>query len=915
MLVKTYDIFNERYRFVSRHQEFGYQDLQDQVDAWGVPDYALPGGGNYPNEVNSTNPKTHKDIRPNPIEYRCQQQHIVLLTDGDPMGDIVGPILERDKTPLIDQREKLLSSRRYTSLKPYEMINEIDITSHGREMYGELSTSFVARYLWDLDLIKDAQNLGDTDKAGKEWDSEGSIRMPIHMNAITFGDDPNAGSLAELDRTVKPSGGVHVHAKNPDELYSAFHSIFQNIIQTRSGTGSVEDQNAQTAQSVRYTTSYEPRVWTGAIVARGYDPQTKSYTKHLWDTRDRIKQDQGLFVTAKKQNNGSWKTIDLRQANIMEDKYARWLQGEEDASQKLRDRQGNLLGSIINSDIYYFATDVPNINLNSISEKVRNGFIDYIVNRRDSMGVNYLITGSNDGLINFIVAEKNGLKNNKHRPGTRAVSYFPSFFANDIKEITSLLYDHKYKVDGTTHFFDALIDDKTDNDATKYVTLGITSMGAGARALVGYQVYEAKQDLSRNDAAFKVNFEITHKTSGFENLGYTYSEVDFINRIDPRTGKKQAVAIFGNGFGTNVSSIFLVDAKTGEKIEEIVLDEKGLGAASPALITSMSPKNGFQMLDSIYVGDYNGTLHKVTFAKTGEDLTQHETIVLFRAPAKHPITVRPLVMEHPVTKDKWIYFGTGSAKTEKDIDNASLKEKHYFYGMKDLNKLISIDSLEDQSIKSITGIDARKQLYTTSNVADPIAETGWKISLKHSFSNNGERVIRPAVFVGNKYVNFATWSVNRGDENDRCLSDTIFGSEMSLNLFNGNAGNPYGKSADHNGSHLDNDAFGRPTGETVTARNIYGGNFYSGYEYLKRLKSEYGSYPARAFEKNKETTTTTTDENGRTITVTLEHESTLEYTTELGNTYRDTVKDKDVFEDYEPFLNNGKRLYIKQRAI
>src|SRR5699024_5283421 len=195
----------------------------------------------------------------------------------------------------------------------------------------------------------------------------------------------------------------------------------------------------------------------------------------------------------------------------MEDKYARWLQGEEDASQKLRDRQGNLLGSIINSDIYYFATDVPNINLNSISEKVRNGFIDYIVNRRDSIGVNYLITGSNDGLISFIVAEKNGLKNNKHRPGTRAVSYFPSFFASDIKEITSLLYDHKYKVDGTTHFFDALIDDKTDNDATKYVTLGITSIGAGARALVGYQVYESKQELSRNDAAFKVNIEITNK--------------------------------------------------------------------------------------------------------------------------------------------------------------------------------------------------------------------------------------------------------------------------------------------------------------------------------------------------------------------------------------------------------------------
>lgn len=758
----------------------------------------------------------HSKIASNPIRYRCQEQHLILMTDGAPMGDVTGAILSRDR------RDMGVSDR--------------------SETYRNQPTSAVGKFLWNLDLRTDAQNIGNKDLAGKEWLSKGSKRMPLHINAITFGNDTSNANIKELDRTVAPSGGVHVHAKDATALYEAFHQIFQDIIQTRSGTGAIEDQTAQTKQSIRYSTAYEPRIWTGELVARQFNETTKKYDKLLWSTKDTIVPNQGKFFTTNDAFTSTNKTPSDKKVVLgpstpgIDSNYANWLKGTE--SSNLRDRQGNLLGAIINSDITYFATDVPRINLDTLSSTMRMEFINFIKFRRDNMRYNLLIGGSNDGLLNFIYADKNGGGKNREA-GQRFVSYFPSFFKEDLPQITDLYYTHQYKIDGKNHLFDAL-------DGDTFRTIGISSMAAGRKGLVGYQLFEATRDLTDPSTDFKVNFEITNQTPGFSDLGYTYSEVDFVNQFDGGEQKDRVFAVFGNGFGaeSGKSIIYIIDAITGEKINSITLSNDGLGAASPSLVVQ-NAKGGLQHLSKLYVGDYSGKLYKVVFEPFNEKFEVQKMVTLYDTKGSNEKAgVRPITTRPTLNQDRdgmmWIYFGTGSAATLDDISDDAQKVTHYLYGLRDLDHTLYRNDLVGQSIKKIDENEGEKDVYTTQNATSP-AQNGWFISLAYNNEPDGNRVIFSPVVIGDSYLNFSTWAIVRGEEGDPCLGDVSSGSQISLDLLTGNASPLNGEENGPNGTHLDDDAYGRPTGPTVEGENSFGGNYNNGY--IEELaNNEFGSH-------------------------------------------------------------------------
>ncbi len=760
---------------------------------------------------------TYFDVFSSPIRYRCQEQHLVLMTDGAPMGDYLGPVEDKDR--------------------------KSDSGFYSSEQVTRPSISKTGKFLWNLDLRTDAQNIGNRDLAGKEWLSKGSKRMPLHINAITFGNDKGIdAAIAELEKTVAPSGGVHVHATDATALYEAFHQIFQDIIQTRSGTGAIEDQTAQTKQSIRYSTAYEPRIWTGELVARQFNETTKKYDKLLWSTKDTIVPNQGKFYTTNDAFTSTNKTPSDKKVVLgpgtpgIDSNYANWLKGTE--SSNLRDRQGNLLGAIINSDITYFATDVPRINLDTLSSTMRMEFINFIKFRRDNMRYNLLIGGSNDGLLNFIYADKNGGGKNREA-GQRFVSYFPSFFKEDLPQITDLYYTHQYKIDGKNHLFDAL-------DGDTFRTIGISSMAAGRKGLVGYQLFEATRDLTDPSTDFKVNFEITNQTPGFSDLGYTYSEVDFVNQFDGGEQKYRVFAVFGNGFGaeSGKSIIYIIDAITGEKINSITLSNDGLGAASPSLVVQ-NAKGGLQHLSKLYVGDYSGKLYKVVFEPFNEKFEVQKMVTLYDTKGSNEKAgVRPITTRPTLNQDRdgmmWIYFGTGSAATLDDISDDAQKVTHYLYGLRDLDHTLYRNDLVGQSIKKIEENEDEKGVYTTQNATSP-AQNGWFISLAYNDEPRGNRVIFSPVVIGDSYLNFSTWAIVRGEEGDPCLGDVSSGSQISLDLLTGNASPLNGEENGPNGTHLDDDAYGRPTGPTVEGENSFGGNYNNGY--IEELAdNEFGSH-------------------------------------------------------------------------
>lgn len=514
------------------------------------------------------------------------------------------------------------------------------------------------------------------------------------------------------------------------------------------------------------------------------------------------------------------------------------------------------IGSLTNSDIRLANKDIININLakDKMSQGLREELVRWLEFKATWQPKNYIIAGDNDGFINFINAQRGLNYANRYKGGQLDTSYFPQISYRRIKEIAVRNQKPIFMFDGRTNLMDAKV--YQEGRGNYYATLGMTGMAGGGKGIVGYRIF-ASDDTSVNnwvfnerkprlpasysDAIDKVTpmFEITnegsaeYRTPGFENLGYTYSGFEYFNRLIDVNGQKQgqAVAVFGNGFGGDKSTIYFIDAYTGKKLNEIILNPKGGGAATPAIVVEADPITG-QRLKRLYVGDYSGTLYRVEF--TDRDFTDNHGIrvtSLFKAPetniGQSAISTRPLVLKNKAGQMQ-VFFGTGiAANKQRDRgDNAAVL--HGIYGITDrdlfgngssamasdmdlpyvgtLSPKLSVNNLKRGDVKYSQGtqidylqkdrydIDIETPESTNPNETGPNGN-GWYVRLSADGMKSGERVIQDPKYDGlTKNIIFSTWGVvEREDVNDLdlpdpCLKDTPFGKILAFNISTGGAG-------------------------------------------------------------------------------------------------------------------------------
>ena len=779
-------------------------------------------------------------VKPSP-KYRCQEQHLVLLTDGEPTEH--GLLMHAQDKGLISPSNGVG--------------NLVDIGA----------------FMQSIDVRDDVLRFAKQDSsymkdhADMDWKgSPGSVeKMPITSHAIRFGSEENIekfdqylrrfvgqqyrGSSNNITEILKEENwnkdnawGVFAVAADTSSLDLAFHEIFQTIINSRSGTGRAKSQsNIVTDEGIEYATSYVPGLWNGEIIAFGYDEKTERFTKKLWSIADeqKIVPNQGKFYTYE---NGQQK--ELSEAKL-DKKYVNWLKGEQVPGLRYR----YPLGDIIDSHITYAFKDALHLNLNKIHTKRVEEYLTYLYKKNASVNLrNYLIAGSNDGLLNILYAHERypseSFINNEgkvelvNRGGQRRYSYFPNFFKDDLLNITRQAYDHLYTVNGTTHLFDAKI-------GRNFHTLGITSMGAGKEGLAGFSTFSDGQG-----AAFKINFEITKEN--FPDLGYTYSNVEFFNR--EVKGVPQAVAVFGNGYNPRGNSVvYLIDAYDGELLSKIPLPGHG-GASSPATEVVVTPydektgKGGYQQLERIYVGDHSGKLYRIRFLD--DDLNNYQVNTVIDLGDKQPITVRPTISRN-ASGEHWVFFGTGRAILLKDADS---KNQQGFYAINDTFTFVQEEELEpNQSLVTTdqlhrhrvltqeTKSDTEHKFYvTTTNTTSDKTATGWYLEL----NGVGERVIFPARIQGNKYIVFPTFGVQLDPKlkEDPCLGGGIYGKMLTLSLYTGQRSDLYKKDGTmHSGYYFDNDAPGIPNGANMTIGNDDSGDNPKGnqsYYDLDKLRDE-----------------------------------------------------------------------------
>lgn len=699
-----------------------------------------------------------------PLRYRCQQNHMVVMTDGQPNDNRIYGIAKED-TELYDLSHKVTNNAVAKIVDGVDMSRWYSYTSSLH--LGEIAANLDLRkaykpYITGYETDKKGRpteipiwGVKDLDDAGKPWDdAEYSAPMPIYMHTVSLYVKPDADvytGLTQPTSKYKDKPGMNLgFAKGQgtaEDLLLAFDTIFSSIILSTSSTLSMNDRihsdmlgtppkisangeiDLSSLGTIRYDTIYDFRQNFGSVRAMvpyisGKDtngePIITSYP--LWSTDKSITPEQGRYVTLS--NTKPSQTIlelKVNQDKVLEqfkkiDKefsvnYIDWLTNFKKTTD-LNGLRGRLnpLGSITNSDITTVNKDILNISIarDKMSYDLRKDLGKWLAFKTKNQPKNLLIVGDNDGFISFINAQR-GLTG-KNKGGQRDTAYFPQMLVHRFKEIAGSTRVETLVMEGRTNLVDAKVYDATDNVGDLYATLGMTSMGGGGKGLVGYRIYAAKASeigsgtlvdnvLRKVTPLFEITNEGPNTTAGFSDLGYTYSGFEFFNRLvadsNGKMTKGQAVAVFGNGFGTEKSVLYFVDAYTGEKLHEIVLNPNGKGASTPSIIVSQDA-NG-QKIDRIYVGDYSGTLYKVDFNGNSDFTDEAATVTaLFKAPATNfgqsAISVKPLVVKAKNSNMYRVFFGTGlAANLELDRGDNSLVT-HAVYGINDFRTLTSKDN-------------------------------------------------------------------------------------------------------------------------------------------------------------------------------------------------------------------------------
>lgn len=820
-----------------------------------------------------------------PLKYRCAHNNILLFTDGRPNRSYVDVFARSDvnanSSVVFAKQLKTAETRTWNSsnvlvpIKSYQTMLTSDLLdayyynfiehlayiedgytgSEDGKTYTEPNAGLddnryeKAKYhisaplfqrIMSQDLLAAYNGTAPkVDSTGNSWTDSRGIQQELTMNAIMFSKDPTQ-QMVDL---LHAMNGNYISQTSID-LNTLFHNITillenSKTLTTYTNGHTIEDQYMRTKDTIRYVFDHNIYTNTSNIKAFTLGKSNRAWkAAPEWTSQERLHPFDGKFVTmaytsAKDLKDGplTRNNIDrvFKLANTKRDftlDHLNWLYGltnlNTDIGLTLRARHSPL-GPIVNGKPVFFAKDREYINLNLMSKDQKALFEEYIDKKSQLLNKELLITGANDGLIHFITTERKDELSNDNA-GMRKAAYFPGFLATRLFDITENAYPFSFTMDGSTDIFEF------KNKQGDFQTIGLTGMGAGGKGLVGYQIFKLSKNGNIVDQNITPLFEINNidnfefKTPNFQNLGYTYSGFEFFNQglaADGSTG--QGVAVFGNGYGPNKSSLYLIDVENGSLIREIELHPLGGGAATPALVLQEGA-TGLHQLRYIVVGDQSGRLYLIYINGSDPATAPINTRVIYE-PTKlfdHPISTKPLLYSPSNTTATWVYFGTGR-KADPNLDRGDKSKKQQYFIAAPIGDSIDLAKLTevqyDIGRNDIVKLDSNNEEGTN----------GWYLQLSYNSSRpSGNRIAyEPSVTKFDDIV-FSTWSLEEGSDFDLCADDIGSGQQFALDAKTGKIGKFYSNNQNVAGVNHNQTAPGIPSGTTLTSKGYLTGSLDHG---------------------------------------------------------------------------------------
>ncbi len=683
-----------------------------------------------------------------PIQYRCQKNYGVVITDGLPTFDRTFPT-----------NDPLGGSR----LPNWDGVNNDGNNLNGDNEGDTLYLDDIAKFAFDIDM----RSTG-TDAAGKSWNAVDFPKQ--NMNTYTVGFTAANDMLSDA---ASYGQGKYYQATDSTGLNAALSSALSDITSKAGSGGSGVASGTTLASGTSYfQTSYDPKDWRGTIKSFGFTSSGAVNTSTtLWTT------DTTIVPGATAPTYQSWNTtsnaaVTLAYGNfspaqqttlsqslptgITGNDLVEWSKGTNKTGLKVRNV---LLGDIINSPLVLAApTDKTAADLSGDST-----YSAYLTTKAANMNAN-LVVNANDGFVNIINSAN----------GTRRYAYMPSSVLPSLRLIADPTYingvSHKFLVDGQVGVFDA-------QSGTAWKTLAIGGTGAGGKTFYGLQLFDASAG-NVIKALWEVSAPTTaNSANAFNDLGYAYARPEVARLADGRWA-----AFISNGYGSNsgVAALYVLDVRDGSLIKKIVIDstETTNGLSSVKLKVNSS-----NVVQAAYGGDLKGRLWKFDLSATSTDswgvAFSGKPLFTTAGGATQPITAQPLLADNSLG-GKQIFFGTGKFNETADKTNKDLQAFYSVWDADGGSGQLTVSSLQAQAVTGVFSGSTGQFVTTSQNDTTYPAEKGWYLPLVYNSALTGERVINQASLVLGRII-FTTASV---DTTDPCSSFGT-GKLVELDAFSG----------------------------------------------------------------------------------------------------------------------------------
>ena len=678
-----------------------------------------------------------------PIQYRCQKNYGVVITDGLPTYDRT--------FPTDDPEDRAVTSR---SLPNWDL----NAANDGNNLSGDgegdtLYLDDLAKFAFDIDMRRDNASTPSRDLTGKSWDTAGFSRQ--YMSTYTIGFTLENQML--IDAADDDHGNGRYFQTNDSAGLTAALNLALSDIYAKAGSGGGGAANSVTLQTGTrfFQTLYDPTDWHGTIRAYNLDATTGAVGSTFWNTDTTITSS-STAPTFETWNTATATKTALEFASLSSAQQTAltatlptgvtgaqliaWAKGT--ANSRLRTRT-RLLGDLINTNL---ATALPT-DKTSTDFSGGTSYTAYLANKASSMTYSLLVN-ANDGFFNVISADT----------GRRRYAYMPSTAINSLATVAGTNYGsgvHKFTVDGQITTFDTQA-----GASSAWRTMAVGGLGAGGKGFFGIKLFEGTSNTV--SAMWEVRAPDSNLPANkYNNLGFTYSKPEAA-----RTANGVGIVVVGNGYGsfTGRASLFVLNAETGAVITEIPTPVTG-SETDNGLSSVRLRVNAQNVVQAAYAGDLKGRLWK--FDLSAADPASWKVAFagkpLFTAPggANQPITVQPLILDHPIN-GKMIYVGTGkfSEVADKQTNNPQA-----FYAIWDADAgsggIVATNLQLQTVLDSVSGSDAT-YFRSTKDDVDWAVKKGWYMPLATSDPYLGERIIFPAQTSRNRII-FTTAAVNSSD--------------------------------------------------------------------------------------------------------------------------------------------------------